>query len=372
MLIYILLFITTSLLFYLAQELYKRSVIAFYILSYVAIFLLAFVAGCRDNNIGTDIGIYGEKTFLIAKHSKSILKGLEFNTVEPLFFLIDYLSSLISSRYGVALFSIMFIQSIFAFYGFKRYMKYVPLWLCFLTYNLAFYNLSYNLMRQGIAVCFLFMCFTYVEKKQGWQMLVSFIVAYFFHKSTLIPELIFIAIYRMLAKDINSQKIFIIKFAIITAISVVSFGAVILAVTNAIPAIQRYSAYVGNSSWGAHISIPEVGIKVSIIALVLFLYNKVTEIPKYKVNILLIFLIADLACVFLGMYADFTSRFGFYFQIFTIPYLYMVIMSSRVENNTRNLICFSILAIYLFKCIFFNFYLGNNETYPYTSKFLGI
>ena len=71
--IYLILFFITSILFYAAQQLKDTSKVAFYVLSYLAIFLLALVAGCRDNTIGYDIRVYGEYTFNSASQSTSPL-----------------------------------------------------------------------------------------------------------------------------------------------------------------------------------------------------------------------------------------------------------------------------------------------------------
>ena len=110
---YILLFTFSTILFFLAQKVISRSVLFFYILSFTAIFTLSFVAGVRDNCIGTDVAVYGIRVYHAASSEYDFWRAYDsVSSVSELFyFVINYVSALIYDKLGLSLFMQMLIQT---------------------------------------------------------------------------------------------------------------------------------------------------------------------------------------------------------------------------------------------------------------------
>lgn len=374
MLIYLLLFTITAILFYIAQAFYKKSPVAFYVISYAAIFLLAFMAGCRDNTIGTDIHVYGEQTFVLAKYCETVFSGMAqiYNVSEPFFFLINYIALIFTEKIGFALFLITLIQTVFAFHGFKRYMDRVPLWLMMLAYCFVFYNLTLSMMRQGLALTFLFFSCKYFDEQKTFKLILCFALSFFFHRTALLFSIILLWMYWISLKDEKSQKNWIIIVSVSAVIGIVSLGVVINTLSQSYEIIRRYAAYAGGpGGYNANLSTIDIGSRLIIFVLVLF-FRKRGGLSISEDNFLLLITIIDISSMLLGIHSKYATRFGFYAQIFEIPLLLAAIRGSKVEKYTQYLFCFIVISSYAFIFYWILDHFGWYETIPYTSKFLGI
>ena len=353
--IYLILFFITSILFYAAQQLKDTSKVAFYVLSYLAIFLLALVAGCRDNTIGYDIRVYGEYTFNSASQSTSPLTdAFKDEWVEPFFYILNYIASLFGGL-GTALFLIMLVQTLFAFYGMKFYMDRAPLWMLMLSYNILLYATTLSLMRQGIAITFLIFSYQYVEKRKFSKLLLMAILGFFWHKSCAIAFVILFGIYFIYGRSEKAQK----KLLFITISScILTFGSlsiVLQSIIDILPIMSRYSAYADSagtkgSGFRPDLNNTHIVLQLLIIGLALYLYlNKISTQRQFY--ILVIIILMNLSSQFLGLYTRFATRFAYYFLIVEIPLLFEMLNSDKIRKSTQ-----VVLSNFVLLCLCFMFY----------------
>lgn len=272
---YLLLFIISAFLFYRAEKAYPRNRFKFYSLSFISLILLAFFAGCRAETIGTDTIFYGIDVFKDAAKSKTPFTDAfeDISWIEPFYFIVNWLGSCLGG-FGFTLFLIMFVQLLFAFWGMKYFMYRAPLWAMMLAYELSFYNLTLNIMRQGIAIAFLLYSYRYVEKKQCGKLLLMAILGFFWHKSSIVAFFVLFALLYYKRLNEEKQKIFMICVIPACIVGVICFLSLLQYSIQIMPILGQYSAYgFGSESFESGLSTIDVGSRLMIIILAAYFYN---------------------------------------------------------------------------------------------------
>ncbi len=371
--LYLTLFAFTTILFFLAQSSYQRSRPMFYVLSFIAITALSFIAGARDNSIGTDINIYGTLVFKAAATDLSFWKAYDAvsHVSELFYFALNWVCARINDNYGLSLFVQMFVQSSFVFFAMKRYMDRAPLWLTMLIYQLLFYNLTLNLMRQGLAIAFVFWSVRFIEDKRIWPFLLCAFLSFFFHKTGVVAEIILLVVYWAIKRGPRTQKLLLLCSVGAGVLGVYMFYAAIEYISMAVPEFKHFLYYADGSKFKAGLSTMDLLIRLMFLIIVVFFYRNEVVCTSH-VNMILFILIADVAALILGIYAYFATRFAYYFIIIEIPYVIMLIGSKKLSAGTRYLVTSAIVMFMIYYCVRFNYVARNNETYPYKSEFLSI
>lgn len=373
--VYFCLFFASAVLFYIAQKIINKSRILFYCISYFSIILLSVLAGCRDLSIGTDVLVYGDSVFSAARFSESFGQGLELVSYssEEVFYIINYISSYFSDNLSLSLFLVMLLQQLFCFHGCVFFKEKVPIWIVMLMFNLVFYNLSLNLMRQCLAVSFLFLSFEFFLNKSFWKLITCVIFSFYFHKTAFVSGCILLLFYYLTSFDEKYQKQNVLIVAVLGAICVPLFGQILELLTNAIDVFAKYKAYGGSyKAFAPGVSTIDVFVRCIVVLCTLFFYRKTEDVEYRYKNFLLMLLVADVSSLILGVYAHFTTRFSYYFLIFEIPVFFAILNSQYITVYTRKILNVSFISLFLFRWWYLNIYFGNNATYPYTSLILDI
>lgn len=370
---YLTLFALTSILFFFAEKSYAKSRIMFYTLSYAAIFLLAFVAGARDETVGTDLLVYGVQTYKTAVAADSFAdKATLFGWIDSGYYAIYYVTAKAGGGLGIALFLQSFIMTAFAFHGMKRYMATAPLWLSMLIYELYFYNLTLNLMRQGIAMSIVLWSLRFFETRQIKKLFLCAILCFFFHKTSVLAYAAIFAIYWATGKSERFQKRFLIVVASTGIAAVAFFAAALAYLANASPVFAQFAAYGGEvGTFKSGVSTLDVLFRMSAITAILWMSSTgvLTSRQRY---VACMFFIADVAMQFFGLYTYFATRMGYYFFVCEIPLLLSLLAEARIGKRTLAIANTCIMVFFCYYCVRFNFVQGNNETYPYSSETLNI
>ena len=170
--VYIICFLISSLFFWLSEKQKKNTVF----FASIAIFIPCFLAGIRADSVGTDVSVYLEPMILNAKSAQNfqsyllsswqqgwVVRGV--NDIEIGFsFLVYSIIKLFNSRH-VLQFVIQALTIIPIYIGLVK-RKEKNLWIGMLVYFCFFYNISLNIMRQAIAMAFVFCAFQYLMEKK--------------------------------------------------------------------------------------------------------------------------------------------------------------------------------------------------------------
>ena len=369
---YLFIFLVSAALFLLAQNAYENeNYKTFYGLSYSAIIWLSFWAGCRDVTIGTDTIIYGLDVYADAYHSTTpVFDAFEDITwIEPLFFLLNKLASYFGG-FGFALFLIMFVQLTFAFHGLKHFIEKVPIWLSMLAYVLLFYNLTLNLMRQGIAIAFVLYCYKYIEQRKIHWLLIMSVVGFFWHKTSTVGFLFLIFLYFFYGKSNKTQLVMLFTAIPLIFIVLIYFLPLLEYLTESYEVLSHYSNYGGeNDEMEASLSTIEIGSRLLMITLVAFIWS-FKVLPNEYFYIFTLLIILDLSCKFLGVYTYNVTRLSYYFNALEIPFLFKILNADKISSYHRTIMNSAILLSFGFMLLWLSFLKGDNETYPYVSKIL--
>lgn len=372
MLPYLLLFIIVTFLFYLANKFRGKSNFFFYFLSFFSILILSFFAGCRDSTVGTDVWVYGKEVFLTAKYSNTLKQCLLYHyDIEYFYSFLNYISIKVIDDIGCALFLSQFIQTILVFLFFKRFITEVPIWLLMLCYCFLFYNVTLNLIRQGIAVAFVCYFSKFLFDRKIFLLLLSFIFCWFVHRSSAAVAILLLYVYFVMSNELKKQIKLIVMSLFLVICGFVLFG-VLIDWLSQIDGFGKYAAYGTNSSFKSSVSIASVFTRVYflIIVLISFFFAKYKDYKKR--NYLILFLIFDFFALSLGMYTYYTSRLAMYFIILEIPFVFCIIYKSSFSVGTRSILIVCTVFVCFLNWYWINVLRGENATIPYTSEFLGL
>lgn len=349
----------------------NKSANVFYGLSVLTVCVLA---GARDLNIGTDVANY-LPFFSHALESESAVSFIgEYYSTEPLYALLIYLCSRISSDMHCFLFAASLITYTFAMLGILNYKKQISVslaWLCFL---LMFYCDSYNAIRQFIAATIAFWGFKFAQDGKYIKYAVTLFVAVMFHNMAFICVLFFVIYWILQKKNTLAVKLAIIFVAFVgCATCTQSLG--LLADLGLIP--ERYMAYVPTQT---HLSNYQLLIRLPFFALIISYYKSFCEGSRGRIegfshhaegDFLIIMLAIELFFLQLMTTSFAFWRFGTFFGMFrAVAYSRVCSVLKKRDNRLYAAAC--ILVVLMLIWAYEIVYAGKNEVYPYTSAILGI
>lgn len=187
----------------------------------LSMILPVLLAAMRSENIGDDVPFYVIPTFDEVIDSENLFDAFDSLEIEFLYILLAYVAKFISTD----LWSILMLTELCIV---------VPFWIAFIklrdrlnpTFALfifycVLYNHTLNMMRQSIAMGFIFLAVAYMlENKKGW-MIFWLCIAFGFHKSTILgmalPVLYYFSNYYPLHKNISLYLVVFLGFVIVAS-----------------------------------------------------------------------------------------------------------------------------------------------------------
>lgn len=357
---YIITFALTILFTYLAERNFKkqnkRNGVFF---SVIAILLPSLLAALRSENIGTDVGVYVKPYFEKALGYASFSDFVESIDSDYLFLLIVYFIANLTENLQFVFFAIEFIIMLFIYLGIYNFRKRASMSLMMFFFLTLFYNKTYNLSRQSIAIAIVFFGMKYVLDRNLWRYLLCLIVASNFHYSAMFMIILYFLY------DISYIKgNFIIKLLIVTAIVAIfaNFQTIFqyFIQSGILPA--KYMRYVEaqKGSFG-FIETAYRLINIILIGLTLKSFNKLDKNNKF----LYFVMILDIIIYQLGILSDFTQRISLYFGINTIYIMPQFIKSVKQERTNIKISAIILILIQIAYWGLNYAYLNIGETFPY-------
>lgn len=194
-LIYPFIFLSSSLFFSFSGFLpSKKTVYLRYLFVAISIFIPVVFAGIRDLSIGTDTSGYVLKLFISARNCGDLAEFLQLNMnqYEVGYLFITYCMAKISSNIHWLLFvnQLLIISPIV--FGIARAYEGENLFLPYLIYLFLFYCESLNMVRQSIALSFVFLGLVFLLNKNKLLYFVLIVAALLFHTSAIIGIVFFL------------------------------------------------------------------------------------------------------------------------------------------------------------------------------------
>ena len=252
--LYVFVFLILILLTSIANK--KRSLFVFL----QGAVILALLAGFRDKSVGIDSESYVNIFNLISSNRWGLIYGLENTFISICAFLLK-----LNNSYTFLFVVFAFITNILFFYRFWDFKEDVSLCVVVAIYYISFYFLSYNIMRQMIAVSIVFYFSRFIRKRHYFIFIVGVLLACLFHKSAILAIILLLLEVPQWNRLNKSQKIILILTFLFSP----------LIIPYVIEAYNKYSHYFNDINWN-------IGF-MTIIKIVLFLYT--SFIVKKKIAI---------------------------------------------------------------------------------------
>ena len=361
---YFVIFLFSILFSFYADKTYKNKVL-FLFFSMLAITPLILMAGYRDENIGVDTLAYPQQTLDFIESIDNIsqlnLLGL---IVEPLYVLLGKISFLIGGNNLMVLLLFQHIIIVSNFYiAFVKFRNNVPIWIGMTMFCFLFYNMSLNLQRQMIAISFIFLATIYLLNGKKNKSIILYIIAFLFHKTSIIALLIYVSLYKRNVKWCKYSIAF--SFLLLIAYSE------IMSLIVKLPYFSKYMTYQQGNTYDSFFSITEFVTRLFFLW-ILFRYSILTRKSILSQCVFLLF-ICEFIINLTQLYSQFVGRFGY--GLFVLYALFLPYFAFCYKNNTGRIRIRKVITSISITFIIFSWwyvYIISNagETYPYSSRLI--
>lgn len=363
------------LLLYLANRIKRNQR---WVVSIIALLIPCLIAALRANNIGTDTSVYLVQITDAALQSDSFkeylnvtwLSSWRYKSVtdyEIGFTAIVYLVAKLFHSITAVKFIIQALMIYPIYFALKKMDKERYMWLSFFVYSCMMYNSSYNVMRQFIAMSFVFLAFAYAVQNQYRGVLVFEVIAFLFHTSAVLGILIY-GLYVFVNKDtpVRMLKVFRRYSRMIAATFI---GLLLIIATNVVARIMSMiglGGYTGYILGDLYLLPNQILVRLPVFALFFVLWKKMEANEKWN-RFLFVMLIYDLICSQFASVLSYSGRITWYFAQFE-----MITLPSFYLNSKKNKVVLLIIILYL---IFYWWYyyvnLNNGNTVPFEFYYRG-
>ena len=361
MAIYIISFIASTLFFYEAVKLDNKRQRWFMLL--LAILPVAMVAGVRDDNIGTDVLVYGKDCFLDAAQSRWYSE-IDFSwmiRMEPGYLLLNYVVSRFTSSYNVFFGILMALQMFFVMKALIVFKNRMPVWLALLVYYFSYYNISLNQMRQSVACAIVLFACTYAYRRKLIPFLIVVALACTFHISAFVAFVIY-PLFIVLRKTQSYKMMWtIVVMGVVMALLVQKSVDVVL---ETLGLNADYAHYFKDSTHGFFITKFLITLPIPML---FFIYRKkfFRKETIYLAFSLIVMVVATQARELIGNDAERIMNYFVTTQIFALPFI-----CAHLNKTWQKVIGPLGMCCYIAYWYYMFIYNGFQETYPYSSYIL--
>ena len=369
MLFYITLYVITLLLIIASQFVKRRWRWDFlsHALVFVAIVVLCTVAAVRDTSIGTDTSFYPLITFNEAKErGLADFMSLPLVGHEYLYYLIVYICSTVFNSFPLLLFVTEFLCVVPVYYVLSkissREKSSKPIVIGMAIYLLFAYNLSFNMMRQMIALAFCLVAFYDYYHKKHKRALLWVVLGFFFHSFSLIAIPI-IALYKICSSIRKNNTFLLFKtWLLFTIIAMSIFLLPIIRLVDSIFPNLIASSYMDDFAQIQNFSFAEFFFWTAISMVTLSCKKGLIKEKRIDRFFDVVLIVSPFAAVF-DYYIHYSGRIFLYMQ-YIIFFIVIPLALCRKTKNRALYNC-SYMIIFAAYWLFFYVLLNINETVPY-------
>lgn len=321
--------------------------------------LIPLIISANRYGIGTDYFNYVSRYYKITSENNIFLSIVNNGISEPGWIVLNYLVKYIFDdvKYVFVLSSIFILT--FSFTAIYKYRYRINISIATFIFMCTMYNLSFNIIRQSLAMAIILFSIKYIEEKKPFKFLAIVFLAGSFHYSALI----FIPLYWFFRT--NKQNWGKVKRGILYLLFILlvfNFDTFFNFLVNLGGGVfSKYSAYELNDY--SEIGFGNIIIRLPIIIIILLNIKRLKKIDAFMGEITSLYFIS-LILFFLAYMAPFIGRITMFFemiQIFIVPAII------KAQNNTFAKYTLIIIILVYYILIFTNGIIIKNhgETIPY-------
>jgi len=349
MAIYILLSLITALYSEISVQARSKIIRGFCV--FIVIVIPSLIYALRYG-IGTDYFIY--KSFF----DKSPIVGFD-SRLEWGYVLINLVVHKLNGNVEIVFFIVSLIMMSFIYFGAKYYSKSISVGVAMFSYMMLYYQMSFNAVRQGVAMAVCFYSFRYIHERKLIKFLICILIASSFHKSAFLV-LPFYFLYYLLEKEGGKE---IKKFFIylLMMVFVLNIDKLLPPILIRVPVLSNYTNYLQNDSSDFSLGLFSRYIPFLVVGLYLCKYiEKKDNIYPFLISIYISSLILKLTGL---VGAKYINRIAWNLEIVLIL---IIAYSAKAFIKRRELFASLILLYYVaINWWYIYIYTGTHETYPY-------
>lgn len=337
------------------------------ILLILACFCLAMLAALRGDTIGTDVRTYVIRYFSYARIESNFfyyIKAFEVDSVEPLYMLFNWIVARFTDNVRVWYFFIEFWDMAFIIAFLWENRKKYSLPMGAFVMMMMFYNISFNAIRQMMALSVCLYSFSAVRDKKIKKFIFLMLIAILIHRSTVI----LLATYPLCRifenKSLVSIDITIIKYLFVSLIGLLLVNKIIYILIKIRLFPVKFSHYIGTGFGISNFSAIIFLIPVLFILLLyrrrLYQYDSLNPVIFFYLILWPMFAQLDSVSLQFG-------RMAYNFMMANIVLYAQIPKLVLLDKNESNTIILSIGAVFFWILFWIiNFYVWNvGETFPY-------
>jgi hypothetical protein len=375
--IYFIVFTISIFTTYLAEYSIRReSRFSFYLFSIIAIVIPSALAGVRDTGIGADTMGYVDIVFnsIIKVDSLKELYDVYFSQsivgghIEFTYLLLNYIVSLFSDNVNWLYFFANLITCIFFYIAAYDNREKASMWLVMTFFFFLFYNQSYNLVRQSLALSMTIYAFKYIEAKKWLKIIIWFVVILNTHATGYGFILLFAAHYIFSLKN-KRIRVFLATIFFIGIVSIyLLFDRLLLFVISIGLVQNKFLEYISIEGGFTE----SIFIMYLLFVVLLFVIKLITIKQDEKLGYYIYNKIIGILLFNLSIISQWSFRLSFYINVIDciiIPRTLHLLSFSKKKSEILHILTILLLIIVWAWLIIIN---NEHATYPYTSKILGI
>lgn len=328
--------------------------------------LIPIIIGGFRYGVGTDYFNY------INIFSEHVKKGfVDIDGIEVGYTILEQFSSLFAPYDTRMLFAITTALTIIFFYaGLVRFKPQYPGLITFL-YLMTLLPMSFNTVRQGIAVSIVFLALSYAKDKRTIPFIIWCIIASLFHISALLVIPFYFTIRISMLKNNQSPRSlgsrYIIRLIVMISIVIaVTINALNLALS--IPGFDKYELYTYMNEDGANLMFY---CKLALLVIIFILSKYIILRDNILYNTFIMSgAIMEIILLSLGFVSPFIKRQALYFSL-----LYIILLTLTVRlgsKKSRQVMIYSVIVCYALGFFVVSYFiLGQADIIPYKFSISG-
>lgn len=353
----------------------KYNNFIYYLFISIGLLFPCIIAGLRNISVGSDTDFYilglFEQVSSFSSPISYIKEMIHFWQINDIgYLIITFVVGKIFNNFNILLFVMELLIILPVYKSIEKFsIKDTNIIFGMLLFYLFWYNVTFNMLRQSLALAFSLLSIAYMNKKQYKLSVLLSLISVGFHKSSILTLLIISIIYFFNKPNIkNKTKNKISKLIIIFSICSVSLFLLLIPIGNWLHIFEfpifkkiHFVEYIKNYKFD--FSFIDTFIYLYVFAII-FINNKVLE--KANINFLLYKTLSIISVVFLqiGAFIPYGERFSYYF---IYPIIMNIVPIALEQIIFRRNLFVKALTIFIFLGYWILIFciLGVHNTVPY-------
>lgn len=333
----------------------QKNEISRKIYKFLAIVIPSFFAGIRLS-AGTDtLTIYKPIFDRIYYGHGNTFKSIDI--VEVGYLLINKVVALIGPYFPVVLFISALITTYFVYKTIIYYSEHVNVGICMWAYMMLYYLITYNAIRQFIAIAIFMYAVRYLNSKNYFKCFMLIIISTLFHKTSIIY--IFVLVFNGILE--KSEKKYIRWAGYLLLFLIIFNFSTLQSILSNVDSISYYVASYLRTTDASGISIGFFVRTIPLLLPMIFLPKNIKRDRKFKFIYSMVVL-GSILRLFAYVTSTYAERIAYDFLIFQI-----ILVGYYFKNirKYRKSIKFLLIAFIIFMSFYDYYLLGIGEVIPY-------